>query len=539
MITKANKRVKDTKSAFFIVIWLIFIGTVLFLSYFLYTHFNKLVDSDISSELILARQLADEKSIISRNWYYATELHVFSAQLVYEFLFLLFSNWLKIRIAGCVMCYVILLFSAKCLCRSLGISRLFPVIGIFMMIPFSYDYFEFVLMNVYYIPNLVFLLLVISIAISVMNSKNHKNILITLSALLSVACGTNGARMILMLFIPLFLTAILNRVLSVKTNGLNITNMMYKSNRLLLISIVDTIGVVLGYLINAVILSKNYYFLKWNVSLHGITFDNMPKVLSGFARELGYSSGTNTAQAYIADFFSVAVIALTVFFIIYALTHKEKISDGFFIISLFTLFAVIVFIGLYLVADMLYWDRYNIPIIICSFFVILCGLQEYKTTKFRNSKAVLLCTLAVLMVITASMQYWTISRMDKTKELRAIAEWLPENGYYNGYATYWNANVLTELSNGQEEMYSWVDAGQEGGNLMETVSDPTHIFKWLQPMSHSENKPEGKVFMLLTGDEAKYCQWKLDYSHVVWGTDNYIIYGFDSFDDYLASTTGS
>lgn len=55
MITKANKRVKDTKSAFFIVIWLIFIGTVLFLSYFLYTHFNKLVDSDISSELILAR----------------------------------------------------------------------------------------------------------------------------------------------------------------------------------------------------------------------------------------------------------------------------------------------------------------------------------------------------------------------------------------------------------------------------------------------------------------------------------------------------
>lgn len=79
MITKANKRVKDTKSAFFIVIWLIFIGTVLFLSYFLYTHFNKLVDSDISSELILARQLADEKSIISRNWYYATELHVFSA----------------------------------------------------------------------------------------------------------------------------------------------------------------------------------------------------------------------------------------------------------------------------------------------------------------------------------------------------------------------------------------------------------------------------------------------------------------------------
>lgn len=408
-----------------------------------------------------------------------------------------------------------------------------------MMIPFSYDYFEFVLMNVYYIPNLVFLLLVISIAISVMNSKNHKNILITLSALLSVACGTNGARMILMLFIPLFLTAILNRVLSVKTNGLNITNMMYKSNRLLLISIVDTIGVVLGYLINAVILSKNYYFLKWNVSLHGITFDNMPKVLSGFARELGYSSGTNTAQAYIADFFSVAVIALTVFFIIYALTHKEKISDGFFIISLFTLFAVIVFIGLYLVADMLYWDRYNIPIIICSFFVILCGLQEYKTTKFRNSKAVLLCTLAVLMVITASMQYWTISRMDKTKELRAIAEWLPENGYYNGYATYWNANVLTELSNGQEEMYSWVDAGQEGGNLMETVSDPTHIFKWLQPMSHSENKPEGKVFMLLTGDEAKYCQWKLDYSHVVWGTDNYIIYGFDSFDDYLASTTGS
>lgn len=38
--------------------------------------FDHLIDSDMSSELVLSRLLADENRILSPNWYYSTELSI-------------------------------------------------------------------------------------------------------------------------------------------------------------------------------------------------------------------------------------------------------------------------------------------------------------------------------------------------------------------------------------------------------------------------------------------------------------------------------
>ena len=50
-----------------------------------------ILDSDASSEMVLAQQLSQNGGILSRDWIYSTELRVMSTQLVFAPLFLLFS----------------------------------------------------------------------------------------------------------------------------------------------------------------------------------------------------------------------------------------------------------------------------------------------------------------------------------------------------------------------------------------------------------------------------------------------------------------
>ena len=44
-----------------------------------------LIDSDMSAEMILSKILLEEKSLISKSWYYSSEIRVFYIQLLYTF----------------------------------------------------------------------------------------------------------------------------------------------------------------------------------------------------------------------------------------------------------------------------------------------------------------------------------------------------------------------------------------------------------------------------------------------------------------------
>ena len=78
---------------------------------YLRTHLAAYITSDDSAEMILARQLVDEGGILSRNWYYSTELRVLNLQLVYMPFFLIFKSWSAVRLAATVVWWVILLLS--------------------------------------------------------------------------------------------------------------------------------------------------------------------------------------------------------------------------------------------------------------------------------------------------------------------------------------------------------------------------------------------------------------------------------------------
>lgn len=86
---------------------------------------------------------------------------------------------------------------------------------------------------------------------------------------------------------------------------------------------------------------------------------------------------------------------------------------------------------------------------------------------------------------------------DKNAEKRAVAQELVERGYKFGYATYWNANITQELSEGRVEL----------ANLHREDDGSLTLFRWSSMRRYyEEDYPSGEVFLLLTEQEEQALQ---------------------------------
>lgn len=86
-----------------------------------------LLDSDMSSDLLLGYVLRKEHTLLSTNWFYSTELRVFHNHLVFAPLFFLFDNWLQVRTIGTAIILLGMLASCWYFCRQAGSVRCSPL----------------------------------------------------------------------------------------------------------------------------------------------------------------------------------------------------------------------------------------------------------------------------------------------------------------------------------------------------------------------------------------------------------------------------
>ncbi len=117
-------------------------GVFLILCFFLYRYTVYTLDSDASSELALARQLADEGAVLTKNWLYGSELRVFYSQLIFAPLFALFDNWGTVRMIGTALMLFGLLFGFYFFCREADCRHCFPLGAVLMLLPLSRIYFD-------------------------------------------------------------------------------------------------------------------------------------------------------------------------------------------------------------------------------------------------------------------------------------------------------------------------------------------------------------------------------------------------------------
>ena len=91
--------------------------------------------------------------------------------------------------------------------------------------------------------------------------------------------------------------------------------------------------------------------------------------------------------------------------------------------------------------------------------------------------------------------------------------------FESGYATFWNANILTELTDGKIDMWS---LNEFSGN---TAKNPD-VFHWLQLSAHDNTLAQGKTFVIWSAEEYKlYGEQSFDYiGREIYRSDAFVVF---------------
>ena len=538
---------------FITVSFLLFCLCFCFLFCFLDINLERLINSDDSSEFILSKLLAEENRLITPSWFYSTELRVFNTQIVYAFFFKFFNNWHKIRIITEILLSLTMIVSAYWLFSVFKLKK-YAWAGIAIMIlPTSAHYFDIVLKGAYYYPHIVISILTVAVLECLNNLKGKKLlsvILLTLLSLLAFLAGLGGPRQILAIYLPILVTVIVLVILDSIENYKNGENRIGKcfsgaikcGSSPLLGAVMAFIFGLVGFIINSTVLHLYYDYYSYTIKFRSLSINRLRDVIAFYFQNFGYAEGKVFSSNLVHNIICFVWFGLIIVSLAAGLRRKAK--DLYFRFSLLTAVAYLIYILTFLFTDIEFKDRHSLVLIWMTLPCIFFMFEEIRNkVNMRYIPVVVFCGL---MLITSGCMYKTLSEKDDMVELRKIAAFLTENGYKEGYATFWNGNVLTEFTNGYLDVWISSDELNEGD-----TNDRT--FEWLQLKSHVYEHPEGKVFWILSEDQQKNSKLvrNVPGQHIIYETPEevnwdvfdsdkkvkrFFVYGFSSYDEFYSLT---
>ena len=489
-----------------------------------------IVDSDLASEMILSDLLNKEGTIISHNWFYSTELKVVNLQWFYRLGLLIFPNdWHLARTFG--MAITLALFAAAMLffvkCAGLGRAGLWMV-GTLLW-PFGQHYLVYAIYGGYYLVYTFFYMLVLALVLRSLNAdKKHCALQWVLACVITAVAGMNGVKQLMVFHAPLCLAAAILLVLALhscgKTDWKAALDVCRKEVRLLAASLVTAVAAAAGYFVSNAVLSrmydfKSYNFIVWNRDEDWFTLD---RILMDFFHEFGYENGSGVFHfGGIAAAVGLLLGCWMFFCIVRLLLRLDKLerNDKLLVLLLVAMLAVCGISYAYFHEYYLYFWLMNMPVAIAVMAV------EIKTEDFHilGARQLLGVGLAVCFTLCA------VSTVRQEQEhpylahkgLNTAAEWLVDNGYTQGYSTFWNGNAMTELTSGKLEVWT-----------LQSL-DRDDVPNWLQPKSHLTTDPEHPFLLIDTetdgpAENAKLIQYG-DCTEV-YNDGRYVIYDFADAD---------
>lgn len=498
---------------FMICSWVALIVIFAVLVIYMSVHVKDLLDADMSSELVLAQQLKQSGGILSANWFYSTEVRVLNTQLVYSLFFHLFDDWQTVRVLGNVTLYLILLASYYFLCKRLSITSYFPITAAILLLPLSAPYFYILLYGAYYIPRVSILFVILALLIQPPYKPGRKAGAITstlIACVLSFALGLEGARMLLVLFVPLAIVAgaeFVVRIFSRRGQASVMPDLRMKADGFPLYftqSFFACVSAVAGYWINQRILIRAYPF-EQNVAITpSLTLGSIKSTVFNQIHLIGYETLSYSLSMVIWGI----VGAL---FAWYLLRKGAKSASAQRVVWLcfaswvcFTTFCCLIDFG------QAAWHLAAMAVLcIPTVALILCDKSLARV--IRRAVSIFLCVCFLYIGIQGYLEFgnWPSRKQIRTSDsYQTITAVLDQQGYKNGYASFWNANILTELSDGAIDVWC-VDTFDS-----DTTQSPD-LFCWLQVKTHQTTHPTNQTFL-------------------VWTTEEYAFYGKENF-SYLGN----
>lgn len=457
------------------------------------------VDSDMASEMVLADLLNREGGLMSTNWWYSTELRVFCLQLFMRPGLLLFPHdWYAARMFGQALLMLCILLAYLYLGHGLGLRGCGVWGAAALMCPFGTWYFWYGPFGGYYFPHALWIMLSFGAMLHLVRPASPvRRVLQVLLLLFSCAAsGLNGIKGLMGFYLPVVLAAAIAVFLQLNRVP---RKSSFSAARLLLLSAVSLVIAGVGYWINSAILSQTHQFSNYNDRpWNMLDFGTMLNKWADFLSLFGYP--TDSMMRNGVPLFSLTGI----------LGALGLLTAGAIVFSLFRLllrwrelrilplFAVLLFACILGVQGVIFSctgdpggvnASYWLTVVPFAFPILQIEgeTEHFHLPSARRIAAAAFCVCIVGASIGTVLHFWEAPLRANPKE-KAVSDFLTEAGYTQGYATFWNGNVLTEWSSGQLEVWIVADFGAPAAE------------KWLQKTEHT-TLPEGEVFLVSTLDE--------------------------------------
>ncbi|MBD5473544.1 MAG: hypothetical protein HDR20_11830 [Lachnospiraceae bacterium] len=498
-----------------------------------------LVDGDMAGEMILADLLNQEGSfLLSDNWYYATEIHVFFMQLVFRPFLLLFpDNWHLVRVLSMAVIYAVNTTGYLFLCKQIGAkdngiwsaaALMWPVgmwrlfLGLYGGQYLVYDFFTcYILGLLFYLSNRSW---------KGKEKKDKAKMVLAGAVLLflALAGGINGVRETMMLFMPAGLGVFSVFILHCYKKGVStIREIPVKCRqelRTLLWMAAAVVFNVLGYGYNVLVLLKKYEFQS-NTTMKLADSLSIGRVLDSISEYFGlFGYGGNVKLFSIRGICCACGILLAVllflvvirlFFLKNHMTLNQEIIFASFICGLFA--CSLAFGHMEEMNEPRFW----LPFMIFGFMVfqIEGDVENFRIPHLRGIAGIVLAGLIMTASVGTVKTQIEFPHQGKTKNLN-IALFLKENDYVDGYADFWLANSIIELTDG---------AVQARPLMYQETFEP---MAWSNRIDYVTAMPEGSVFYVadkksFPGDINECCFYKYGNGTVVFDDDDWLVLSFD------------
>ena len=504
---------------------LLILGVCLAISvgtYAMYGQHN--LDSDISSEFVLAQLLNDEgRFFLTDSWFYSTELRVVSPVPVYQLALMATGDWhiartisIAVLLAGVAASLVYMVCGMGASIKSALLCAATVVLPITQYNSFTLVYGGF------YTVCVILTFLEVGL---VLRTKKRSVIEMLLLLGLSVYGGLNGVRMMMICNAPLIVACLTTFFLEARGCESIRKLPSLPSFPLLAGGLICTAGALAGYWINTNVFALAYDFEQYGETLlaplNAQMFTDQIICLMSF---FGYRNDAVLLSlegivSVLAVVLPVAGVAALILLLRMKLHARERLTAVFAITAL--LMGMVINVLTLSVdggADLPYTVSYYMPAAILLVYALFWVFDRFECKQgFLRT----LPMLALVGVFLAGNAVYRDKELNTyATELEDIAEILVEEAAYEGYATFWNANVLTEITSGELEAFS-VEEWEYG-----TINE------WLQRKDHLERTPWGRVFALYRAQDWKEGEPGYDSEKLVYASDSFYVVVYESDEEF-------
>lgn len=474
------------------ILWILSIAGITF---FAASH---ILDSDMSAELVLAKQLASEHKLLTTEWFYSTEIRIVNTQLIAVPLFLLCDSFRIVRTAQCLILHLLLLWSYLYCMKQLNVREKARYLSsMFLFVPFSMTFAEIVQIGNFYIPHYIFLFVMLGFTVSCCKKLNVFRLVVYL--VLSFLCGLSSVRYPLMIQFPLLAAALLTLYRDAVQADETIFAVRTLKKPYFWLPLSGLVLSVFGYGVNEKILHRIFSFRSnAKIPLTDFSKSNLADRLGGKISDIfklfGYWDGHSVISlSGICSMFAVGITVLIVCMVILLLRDRKAMDRYQYLAGQMFVMSFLIATFVYVFSNGFYQPRYYITALVL--FVPVFGIfLDRNSVQKKDLCRLISGALSAMLLFNGFCSAFWICRYDDNASKKAVCGFLKERNLNFGYASFWNGAVITELSNGAITMVNIKDF-------------PTMMTdNWLMAKKYAkdnilENLGSGRCFILMTAEE--------------------------------------